>query len=266
MAPMAKDRLGKSRRPLDIGINAGANGPQTKTNCPEWKGIVYDWGLFLHFRMTHYTSGVDALASDRDGNMAGYFQALGASLGVMLCLDAAAAIAADPPSRAAAIAAADAAAGLPAAAAASAVPVCTQPPASGAMLAGDMKLADEGHSITLQNGGGGDALVKIRHAGTSRLAASYFLRSMEEMVIEGVPDGTYIIQYAFGPALAADCKSFTRIIKANQMPDVDEMKTQIIDDEDHTEVKRQSVSYTLSVSETANVKPVSIDAAAFNAE
>lgn len=129
-----------------------------------------------------------------------------------------------------------------------------------------MKLGSEGHSISLQNAGGGDALVKIRHAGTSKLAASYFLRSMEELEIDGVPDGTYVIQYAFGPSLAADCKSFTRIIKANQMPDVDEMKTQIIDDDEHTEVKRQSVAYTLSVSETANVKPVSIDAASFNAE
>ncbi len=129
-----------------------------------------------------------------------------------------------------------------------------------------MKLGEEGHSITLANSGGGDALVKIRHTGTGKLAASYFIRAQEELAIEGVPDGTYMIQYAFGPALAADCKSFTRIIKANQMPDADVLKTVVIDDEDHTEVKRSSISYALSVSETANVKPVSIDAAAFNAE
>lgn len=185
----------------------------------------------------------------------------------MLCCNASAVLAGDPPSRAAAIAAADAAAGLaPAPTAAPGAAVCAQPPASGTKLAGDMKLGAEGHSISLQNAGGGDALVKIRHAANGRLAASYFLRSMEELEIDGVPDGTYVIQYAFGPSLAADCKSFTRIIKANQMPDVDEMKTQIIDDDEHTEVKRQSVAYTLSVSETANVKPVSIDAASFNAE
>lgn len=185
-------------------------------------------------------------------------------LGACLLLSAPALRAADPPSRAAAIAAADAAAGLPAKPAE--VSACTAPPAPGQKLAGDMKLADEGHSITLANSGGGDALVKIRHAATGKLAASFFIRAQEELAIEGVPDGTYLIQYAFGPALAADCKSFTRIIKANQMPDADVMKTVVIDDEDHTEIKRSSVSYALSVSETANVKPVSIDAAAFNAE
>ncbi|MBP8235060.1 MAG: hypothetical protein KAY22_22445 [Rhizorhabdus sp.] len=185
-------------------------------------------------------------------------------LGACLLLFAPALHASDPPSRAAAIAAADAAAGLPAAPAETSA--CAAPPAPGQKLAGDMKLGEEGHSITLANSGGGDALVKIRHTGTGKLAASYFIRAQEELAIEGVPDGTYMIQYAFGPALAADCKSFTRIIKANQMPDADVLKTVVIDDEDHTEVKRSSISYALSVSETANVKPVSIDAAAFNAE
>lgn len=146
------------------------------------------------------------------------------------------------------------------------VPVCIDLPASGKKLAGDMELASEGHSIQIENGGGGDALVKLRHAATGKLAASFFLRSMEDLTIEGVPDGTYLLQYAFGPSLAPDCRSFTRIIKANQMPEADELKTHIIDDEDHTEVKRTSIAYQLSVSETANVKPVSIDAAAFNAE
>lgn len=192
------------------------------------------------------------------------FHSAGLLLGISMLFAAPALYAADLPSRAAAIAAADAAAGLPAKPAE--VSACQTPPAPGQKLAGDMKLGEEGHSITLANSGGGDALVKIRHAATGKLAASYFIRSSEELAIEGVPDGTYMIQYAFGPALAADCKSFTRIIKANQMPDADVLKTVVIDDEDHTEVKRSSVSYALSVSETANVKPVSIDAAAFNAE
>lgn len=129
-----------------------------------------------------------------------------------------------------------------------------------------MKLSTEGHSVEFANGGGGDVLVKMRHAATSKLAASFYLRSMESVTIEGVPDGTYRIQYAFGPALAPDCKSFTRIIRARELPEVDEMVTQVIETDDQTEVKRTSVSYELSVTETANVKPISIDAAAFNAE
>ena len=89
---------------------------------------------------------------------------------------------------------------------------------------------------------------------------------MEVVTIEGVPDGAYRIQYAFGPALGPDCKSFTRIIRARELPDVEDMKTQVIETDDQTEVKRTSLSYELSVTETANVKPVPIDAATFNAE
>lgn len=177
---------------------------------------------------------------------------------------AAGAQAADPPSRAAAIAAADAAAPLPAAPETG--PICPALPPSGEKLAGDMKLEAEGHSVELANAGGGDALVKMRHATTSKLAASFYLRPMESVTIEGVPDGAYRIQYAFGSALAPDCKSFTRIIRAREMPDVDDMKTKVIETDDQTEVKRMSVSYELSVTESFDVKPISIDAATFNAE
>lgn len=189
----------------------------------------------------------------------------GLGFGAALLLMSAGAEAADPPSRANAIAAADAAAGLPATEDPG-VPVCSAPPESGRKLAGDMELGAEGHSIELQNSGMRDALIKIRHADTGRLAASFFLRRQEGLSIDGVPDGRYVIQYAFGPALAPDCKSFTHILKANQMPEVDDMITEVIDDDEHTEVKRSSISYDISVSESANVKPVTIDAAAFNAE
>ncbi len=169
-------------------------------------------------------------------------------------------------SRADAIRAADAAAGLPAAPLDPAIPTCATPPASGEKLAGDMELASEGHSVDFENDGGGDAIVKMRHLKTGKLAASFMLRKMESVTIEGVPDGDYIVQYAFGPALAPDCRSFTRIIMANQMPEADHLRTTMIDDEQHTETKRMSVSYQLSVRETSNMKPVRIDAAAFNAD
>jgi hypothetical protein len=44
------------------------------------------------------------------------------------------------------------------------------------------------------------------------------------------------------------------------------LKTETIDDAEHTEVKRTSVSYQLYVTETGNVKPVPLDPAAFNAD
>jgi len=197
--------------------------------------------------------------------MADCFGGSGVWLGAAFLCISSAALAADPSSRAAAIAAADAAAGLPEQPEATG-PVCAEPPASGVKIAGDMELGAEGHLIEMQNSSPRDALVKIRHSDTGKLAASFFLRRQEGMSIEGVPDGSYIIQYAFGPSLAPDCRSFTRIIKASQMPEVDEMETHIIDDDEHTEIKRSSVSYDISVTESANVKPILIDAAAFNAE
>lgn len=187
------------------------------------------------------------------------------ALGAALLLLSAAVDAADPSSRAEAIAAADTAAGI-ASAADAGVPICASPPPSGQKLAGDMKLGAEGHSIAVANAGGGDALVNVRHADTRKLATRFYLRSMEQTTIEGVPDGVYLIQYAFGPALAVDCKTFTRIIRARELPDHDEMMTETIDNEEQTSVKHSSVSYELSVTEDANVKPVKIDAAAFNAE
>lgn len=190
-------------------------------------------------------------------------RALGLAAGIILA--ASAVQAAEPASRADAFRAADEAAGL-AVAAEPVGPTCAALPALGEKLAGDMELAEEGHSISVQNVAMRDALVKIRHADTGRLAASFFLPRQEAMTIDGVPDGTYRLQYAFGPALAPDCRTLTRIIRASQMPEVDEMKTHVVDDDEHTEVKRSMVSYELSVTETANVKPVTIDAATFNAE
>ncbi len=184
---------------------------------------------------------------------------------VLICLSAGGlateVLAADPPSGRKA---ADAAAGLlqvdPN------VPACASPPHSGEKLAGDMEVGSGGHSIQIANAGGGDALVNIRHADTRKLANRFYLRSNEQMVIEGVPDGIYLLQYAFGPALAADCKTFTRIIRARELPEADDLHTQTIETQDQTETKYSSVSYELSVSEGGNAKPVNIDAAAFNAE
>jgi hypothetical protein len=207
---------------------------------------------------------------DRGGYMAGSRgrrrRLLGAGLILMMAaVPSVQALAADPTAgRREAYDAADAAAGLlrpdPG------VPVCAKPPPSGQKLAGDMDVGSGGHSIQVANAGGGDALVNIRHADTRKLANRFYLRSNEQMVIEGVPDGLYLIQYAFGPALGTDCKTFTRIIRARELPESDDLQTQTIETEAQTEVKHSSVAYEISVSESGNMKPVNIDAAAFNAE
>ncbi|RVT93839.1 hypothetical protein [Sphingomonas crocodyli] len=143
---------------------------------------------------------------------------------------------------------------------------CATPPATGARLAGDLKLAEEGHAIDISNDSDSDAVVKLRHVETGKLAASFYIAHSDSMTIEGVPDGEYLLQYAFGPGLGADCRTLSSIIKANQMPGADDLRTETIDDEDHTETKRHSVSYALSVSQDANMRAVGISAAAFNAD
>ena len=143
---------------------------------------------------------------------------------------------------------------------------CATPPATGARLAGDLKLAEEGHAIDISNDSDSDAVVKLRHVDTGKLAASFYIAHAESMTIEGVPDGEYLLQYAFGPGLSADCRTLTSILKANQMPGADDLHTETIDDENHTEVNRRTVSYALSVSQDANVHAVGISPAAFNAD
>ena len=140
------------------------------------------------------------------------------------------------------------------------VPTCSHLPASGARLEG-RRFAGEGHEVRIDNGAIGDAIVKIRDAETGRLVTSFFVRQHTLAAVSGIPDGTYVFQYAFGPALAADCKSFTEITAADEFPNAGPFTSEPIEGG----VRTRQLTYTLQPVPGGNIEPVPIDANAFNA-
>jgi DnaJ domain len=146
------------------------------------------------------------------------------------------------------------------------VPSCKSKPANGKILSGRKRLVSKGHMLQIQNGSGGDSIIKIRTAATGILLASFFAANNETASLEGIPDGTYIIQYAFGEKLGEDCKSFTRVSSAGQFPDSETLTTERVEDYLGTQIKRSRISYTLYSVPGGNVRPDSLDAAAFNSE
>jgi hypothetical protein len=150
--------------------------------------------------------------------------------------------------------------GIPAENQAAAVPTCERFPASGARLEG-RQFEGEGHQLRIDNGTDGDAIVKIRNAGTGRLVTSFFVRHQTLAGVSGLPDGSYIFQYAFGQALAADCKSFTEVTAAGEFPREEPLVAEPVEGG----VRVQTLTYTLHAVPDGNTRPIPIDANAFNA-
>lgn len=146
------------------------------------------------------------------------------------------------------------------------VPTCKALPPNGKVFSGRKRLLAKGHILQIQNGSGGDAIVKVRNSTTNHLLASFFAANNQTASLEGIPDGTYTIQYAFGPNLAVDCKSFTSITSAGQFPQAESLITERTEDFLGTQIKRARISYTLYAVPGGNVRPDSLDPSAFNNE
>jgi DnaJ domain len=67
----------------------------------------------------------------------------------------------------------------------------------------------DGHRLTIKNGSTGDAIVKLRKASSRELVASFFVEKNLSASLDGISDGTYRVQFAFGDAMNANCNSFT---------------------------------------------------------
>lgn len=145
------------------------------------------------------------------------------------------------------------------------VPACKSPPKNGKVLAGSRFLESDGHILDINNGSSGDAIVKLRRADTLKLAASFFIQSNQSATLQGIPDGTYIVQYAFGPILAEDCKSFTAIDSVGQFPVAERFVTERSEDSLGITTQRMHLSYTLYAVPGGNTRPNTINEAAFDA-
>ncbi len=141
-------------------------------------------------------------------------------------------------------------------------PACDAPPANGARLEGE-RLSGEGHQLVIRNGTDGDAIIKIRDAGTDRLVTSFFVVQNDSASVSGLPDGSYYFQYAFG-TLAEDCRSFATITSANRFPDTESFVTEEVETAEGPRLRRSRLSFTLYPVPQGNIQPTPIDPSEFN--
>jgi hypothetical protein len=142
-----------------------------------------------------------------------------------------------------------------------AAPTCATLPSNGQVLTDNTSWSEKANSLEIQNGSGGNAIIKIRDAGTGRMLISFFVEDNATARYELIPDGSYRIQYAFGNELDQSCTKFAQYRGAGEFPDTETFTTDYQPDE----IIHHVLSYTLYPVVSGNVHPNSIDAATFDA-
>ena len=145
------------------------------------------------------------------------------------------------------------------------VVTCKHLPVNGQILRGKRLLRRNGHLLDISNGSSGNAIIKLRFADTNRLLASFFVQNNQTASLAGIPDGTYVLQYAFGSLLKEDCKSFTKVNYAGQFPQSETLATGRTETELGTYLQSMHVSYTLYSVPGGNVRPNTISPDSFDA-
>lgn len=141
-------------------------------------------------------------------------------------------------------------------------PTCDRTLSDGEVLAGSLPQAEFGHRLEVRNGSAGPAIIKVRNAMTGKVEVAFYVSKGGRAAVEPLPDGQYRIQYATGEALAADCRSFTKIQSASEFPEVQTFQIR----EEGDRLIAQELSYTLYGVPMGNVRPETIDPSAFEAE
>jgi hypothetical protein len=143
------------------------------------------------------------------------------------------------------------------------VPACTTPPLNGQVFAENWATpqTESAHTLSIQNGSGGDAIIKIRDASSGSLLVSFLVLNNSTARYDRIPDGDYRIQYAFGDYLDASCIAFAHLTGAAEFPGSEHFETT----QSATEIDHQELSFTLYAVPNGNIHPNSINAAAFAA-
>ena len=138
-------------------------------------------------------------------------------------------------------------------------PICAEVPEDGALLEGALHSGEFGHKIVVRNGSSGPAIIKVRDAASGKTAFAFYVSQGSTASASPIPDGRYRIQYAFGDALGQDCKNFNQLQGASEFPS----EETFIMEERGTSLVASELSYTLYNVPGGNVRPESIDPAAF---
>jgi hypothetical protein len=142
------------------------------------------------------------------------------------------------------------------------VPTCTHVSVNGDVLVRNVQTDEKAHSIEIANGSSGNAIVKVLDADTHSLDVSFFVAANQTASYDYLPDGNYLVQYAFGDKLAKGCRAFINTTSAAQFPNIETMTA----NPTPTGVTFTSVSFTLYTVPTGNVIPQSINPKDFDAE
>ncbi|MBJ6987280.1 J domain-containing protein [Devosia sp. MC521] len=140
------------------------------------------------------------------------------------------------------------------------VNLCKTRPANGRVLDQNIRLAENGHRLTINNGSSGDAIIKLRDAAIGKLVASFFVKKNMTASFDGIPDGGYRVQFAYGDAMSRDCTSFVEP-SASAFDGIQNFTTETT----ATQIITQELSFTLYTVAGGNVRPTGISAADFNA-
>jgi len=139
---------------------------------------------------------------------------------------------------------------------------CLVSPLNGQVLEDRVDWLGSPNAVEVQNGSRGNAIVKIREAGTGKLLVTVFVLKNETARYDGIPDGAYTLQYAIGDRLNARCTNFPRFDSIGEFPPSAALVADVSTaGEKHSRVLR----YTLFPVAGGNVIPHAIDASAFNA-
>ena len=86
--------------------------------------------------------------------------------------------------------------------------LCEDKPSNGQLLIRRRGAKKQGHKVTIRNGGEGDAIIKIRDERSKKLSDSFFVHRNGEATINGVSDGEFRIQFAYGDTLRENCAEY----------------------------------------------------------
>jgi curved DNA-binding protein CbpA len=102
---------------------------------------------------------------------------------------------------------------------------CWKEPENGEVLYRINPRVAPGHEIALMNDTQNAAIVKVRSAFSKRLIAAVYMYPHASAALNGIPDGYYIVQYAFGSVLNQGCVTFTDTSVAWQFQGTESLRT-----------------------------------------
>lgn len=102
---------------------------------------------------------------------------------------------------------------------------CWKEPENGEVLYRINPRVAPGHEIAIMNDTTNAAIVKVRSAFSKRLIAAVYMYPHASAALKGIPDGYYVVQYAFGSVLNEGCVTFADTIAAWQFPGTESLRT-----------------------------------------